>query len=174
MGKTLKALNVKVGDIIQWDDTDCTLTVNKSEGGRVYLSFPSGEVDYPIDGVEKWNLVKRGWTPWAEMPEEERKEILFGFFVENKVVEWSYSGKEKDSDSIKSTPLWSSDICYRLVDTKPEPVVEEVELVGGKHTDFGYIWEDDEGCSKYWYNYKLTFKTVEGEIDCNSVKMEKI
>ncbi len=53
----------------------------------------------------------------------------------------------------------------------PKPVVEEVVMFGGQdHRDsWGFDVSQLNPCT-----HKITFNTVDGEPDCNSIKMEKL
>lgn len=86
---------------------------------------------------------------WREMTPEEKGALLLAHH-EGKVIEY-YCDVWKACAS--NNPVWANNDAYRV---KPEPVVETMSLY------------------RCGITYKITCTVIDGEIDCASVRMEKI
>ena len=102
---------------------------------------------------------------WKDMTPEEKGALLLAYH-EGKEVEY-YSDVRREW--FVTAPVWAENCAYRV---KPKPVVKEVVVHGCKDDD---VWSFDSlvGPAK-WDTHKITFNLVDGEPDCNSIKMVKL
>ena len=121
---------------------------------------------------------------WKDMTPEEKGALLLASH-EGKVIEWCYGFCEPltfhvngSSDKGGMEPCWDPKCYYRV---KPEPVVKEVVMYAGaverlhvRHL-ISYSWVADEyDTPTITDTHKITFNLVDGEPDCNSIKMFKL
>lgn len=167
VGKTLKDLNVQVGDIVEcvgWgDNPDCDMYV-----GRQY-EILAQHPEYSFVGMCAWREggyvpVFPSYTPkmlfkviskakhkvFGEMSPEEKGALLLAHH-DGETIEFSFGGTRDWSEVTE--PLFTDSHAYRV---KPEPKVEEFVV----KTPCG--------------NYQLMYNTINGVTDTDSVKMEKI
>lgn len=107
---------------------------------------------------------------WKDMTPEEKGALLLAYH-EGKVIEWCYGltfRMSGSSDKRGMEPCWNPEYYYRV---KPKPVVTEVVMIGGfDHRD---SWGFGEGQLNP-DTHKITFNLVDGEPDCDSIKMIKL
>jgi len=188
---TLKELNVKPGDVANRGSV-ISLTVSSvdEKRGIVYGTtvFQNGLVFngyyWALDGVEDWHIVSRAsddtqssqegepklWRdmtddvrPWKDLTDEEKGALLLAHH-EGKVIE----NKTSVCDWGSCLPMWLDHEAYRV---KPYPVRETVEM------QWSYEKGGKEGFAhpvNYGATHRITFKTVDGNPDCNSIKMEEL
>lgn len=112
---------------------------------------------------------------WKDMTPEEKGALLLAYH-EGKVIEWCYGFCEPSpfrvngsSDKGGMEPCWDPKCYYRV---KPELVVTEVVINGGATAG---VWGFDSILSPCVEDtHKITFNLVDGEPDCNSIKMMKL
>ena len=112
---------------------------------RYDLSLP-----WYVDTSEEWEweIVESRPKKWGEMTPEEKGVLLLAHH-ECKPIQVSSCGAKY----FTLKPSWHDDQYYRV---KPEPDVMEESV---------YDLSGD---------YKITYNVVDGEVDCDSVKMEKL
>lgn len=154
---TLEDLDVKPGDVVTFRG-DGYFTVMQD---KCLKSHQSGE---RVEYRDSWNTVRAfrivsraSDTPrlWREMTDAEKGALLLAHH-DGKVIENCQKG---DEEWFTSEPCWSGNFAYRV---KPEPVQET----------FGINWK------KYGWNttdtHRITFDLIDGEPDCDSIKMEEL
>ena len=177
---TLKELKVKPGDILQCeDDGDHEWwTIGKfyevKECGTPEDDDESTYENYedPQPGV-KFRIISRAYVGpkmWGEMTSEEKGALLLAAH-EGKKIEFFVPGA-CGVKWLPARPKWTATLAYRV---RPERKRETVTLTGA---DFG------KGKSVSWSfrqkghigpeTHRVTFDLVDGEPDCDSVKMEKL
>lgn len=98
------------------------------------------------------------------MTPEEKGALLLAHH-EGKTIEYKNSQTPRfDWRECNEVPAWAGHCQYRV---KPEPVVETITKYGNQS---GFFQTQAGRCD----THKLTFNVVDGEIDCSSVKMEKL
>ena len=127
-----------------------------------------------LDGDEQWRVSNDPfWAPgicyriqppaapktWGAMNDAEKGALLLAAH-EGKVIEL-YSPK---SGWGRCNPSWSPIHAYRV---KPEPVIVT-------QTRYGRATSIFTPRMGPWDTHKITFDVIDGEIDCASVKMEKL
>lgn len=164
--KTLLELNPKVGDKVKWTGSgrEEVYEVLEVQGDSYRLNhdgyhfwWTSSGWDYP-----QWSLVvDQKPKTFGELSDEEKSELVLARHVHGEEIElWVYGAW-----LLLPKPEWSSDARYRI---KPkDPVVETVTMFGvnGRFSS-AYICRND--------THKITYNTVDGVIDCSSVKMEEL
>jgi len=101
---------------------------------------------------------------WEDMTDEEKGTLLLANH-EGKEIE--YFSRSRDVWE-ECEPAWEKGCAYRI---KPEPKVWTVELFGFIGGYGSFVW----GAKKENVDtHKITFNTINGEPDCNSIKMEKL
>lgn len=113
------------------------------------------------ESEEYLELVSRAepeYKTWGEMTDEEKGALLLAHH-EGKTIEFFNVDKWVEV----SHPYWAHLGRYRV---KPEPVVEKVCLHGSNN-----MFDILRDCRD---THKITFNTIDGEPDCNSVKMSKL
>ena len=108
--------------------------------------------------------------PWGDLTDPEKGALLLAYH-EKKVIQWSYRQDVfvvSSSTEGGSYPCWANDVVYRV---KPEPVVEQVKIYTGKLTG---PWGYTAGNSSINRTHAITFNVIDGEIDCPSIKIEKL
>lgn len=106
-------------------------------------------------------------TLFKDMTEEEQSDLLLAQWKGDELEVHKHAGCHVywgDRYVPASHPL-SPDRAYRR---KPEPVVEERTFYGNAKG----VW--NEAFSETYDTHKFTFNVVDGEIDCGTVKMEKL
>lgn len=183
-GKTLDKLNVQVGDVVEcvgWTRDDSTYCVGNKY--TIMERHPAGYVNEMCavrenDGYAKilkdyggdqqlFRIVSRANDPklWRDMTAEEKGALLLaaheGQVIQfyNPTSDWWYDlPKEPFQDA------WA----YRV---KPEPQVENVELLGITINNFGWRFDQGGSCAD---THRITFSVVDGKPDCSSIKMEEL
>jgi len=97
---------------------------------------------------------------WGDMTSEEKGALLLAHH-EGKVIE--VRAENCDIWYIRENPNWSEDGIFRI---RHEPIVE-LELVFWNGHDF---WD----CHGNGETHRITFLTIDGEPDVNSIRMEKL
>lgn len=173
---TLKELNVKPGDVVYLDwleEEDTVLSAEVVGSGSCFAGMIRAELKAYGDGIfdgEQFRIISRASdTPktWGEMTDAEQRDISFaamsGMVIElfaecagyNKWVRWNAHGK---------TPLCEVRQKIRI---KPEPKRETVT---------GW-WNGRNFHNKGNYGdrtHRITFDTIDGTPDLDSIKMEEL
>ena len=130
----------------------------------------NGNVEATLDGSGediKWFVLAEcfdEYTPetptlWRDMTDAEKGALLLAYH-EGKVIEaWLY-----DDKWMALPPDWGQHNAYRI---KPESKVEAVTLYLSRRCH-GANEEPDHG----YDTHKITFNTIDGKPDCDSIKME--
>jgi len=167
-GKTLKELNVQPGDVVYYH-----YAALGRGGNRVFRSYlPDGngidsEGDHMAAEAPYWHLVSRAVdTPklWRDMTPEEKGALLLAHH-EGKVIEFCNGGEWYEPSPCR----WHPGNAYRV---HPEPKVEAVIVYGSQSSindnfHFGPDFNSDD-------THRITFNLIDGEPDCDSVKMEDL
>src|SRR5690606_3640428 len=95
----------------------------------------------------------------------EEKAYLIMAHVDEKIIEMSLDGGATWERSY--TPLWIGGACYRVKADE----VKEVRLLTGEA--YNWISEPEENCGTQ-NTHRITFQTVNGKPDCNSIRMEEL
>lgn len=109
---------------------------------------------------------------WGEMTDAEKGALLLAHH-EGKVIEYhNFYGKWKTCFSGACVPFRDSGTAYRV---RPEPKRETVTMFGadfgkGKTIRWAYSMSGHIGPD----THRITFQTIDGEPDCNSIRMERI
>lgn len=161
---TLAEIGAKPGDVVEWPGIGEYLVLNS--GGvvsKVSGGLLKDGMDYPGN---RFRIVSRAEeTPklWRDMTPEEKGALLLAMHDGLK-VEFCSAGKWLE----KKFMPFLDDHAYRI---KPEPKVETVTLMTAKVYD--WISEPESGCGSQ-NTHRITFNLIDGEPDCNSIKMEKL
>lgn len=109
-------------------------------------------------------------TLWRDMTPEQKGALLLAYH-EGKVIEWTknlsgnFENGTADSTADGYIPAWSDSVAYRV---RPGPERRTVVLHGA-----GNEWvQADLPCDDD--THRITFNLLDGEPDCNSIKMEKL
>lgn len=166
---TLAELNVKAGDVVELvEHKDSMLmghaTVDESgdarmKDGRLF------KAEYDEEFGRKFRIISRADTTpktWGEMTDAEKGAIALAK-CEGKPIEILMTiGKYwREIEPQENTHFYSGS-AYRI---KPEPKRESVEF--GYSSEFG-LEDMVDGTS----THRITFDTIDGKPDCDSVKME--
>lgn len=159
---TLRELDVNPGDVVEYIDTGAKQTVVGTDHNGRFVGDRCIEGESWLSERNCWRLVSRAQpTIWRDMTPEEKGALLLAAH-EGKAIEFM-----NDFDTPewkKAAPKWASWCYYRV---KPEPVRETVSgWWNGKnfHNTANYVDR----------THRITFDTIDGKPDCNSVKMEAI
>ena len=164
-----KSDHFNVGDKLCWRHKEerlnalntlkcCVYTVKDtytavSDGGFILLG--KNTLDY--------FLVEDPSKLWRDMTPEEKGALLLAHY-EGKTIEACYYG---DVWFKTNDPAWDNNSFYRV---KPEPKRETVTLYNGVENSFDWdLW--NKHIDK---KHRITFDLIDGEPDCNSIKMEKL
>lgn len=160
---------LKAGDVIRgkyWEYFDeSTYTVLDVTPECIYYTNGEG-FDY-YETIKDFEVISRASDnqepkTWGKMTPEEKGELLLAHH-EGKVIEYSLDSYEW---VVETTPSWYNFYAYRV---KPkEPKLEVVELFGSHGGEWYYDARNSED------THKITYNIVNGEIDCTSIKMEKL
>lgn len=169
---TLRELGVKPGDVVEWEGQKFTVMAGKPydyySGVWASLEIPWKEGGKWIsEAAENCRIISRASdTPklWRDMTPEEKGALLLAHY-EGKVIECWQFGHHFWLEVID--PNFCEDCAYRV---KPEPKVEVVT---------GVYWREFNepriSCMAVTgATHIITFKVIDGEPDCASIKMEKI
>lgn len=111
---------------------------------------------------------------WKDMTACEKGALLLAYH-EGKTIEYHYLTDKNWNEAkkgVRSNLGWIDNYYYRV---KHVPVVTEV-------VRYGHVAVDADYCGGFYYyhvkdyqhTHKITFNLVDGEPDCNSIKMEKL
>ena len=159
---TLAELNVKPGDVVEfvegydgmYPEYGGKRMVGDSDGG---VSFDTGN-GFCGDALHIFLIVSRASEKpklWRNMTPEEKGALLLAMH-DGKKVEIYSDGEWR----AKKFMAFAGDYAYRI---KPEPKVETVTMDGNDIRFSGFL-----KC------HRVTFNLIDGEPDCNSIKMEKL
>ncbi len=164
-GKTLKDLPLEVGQTYICVHTEYTYwTVGKEYTVVTKGKLPENNGDGQLSSVSTFVLKEPSPKTFGEMTDEEKGALLLAYH-EGKTVEY-YSPHHRAW--VIDMPHWSIRTAYRV---KPKPVVVEVVLYGGYNPTSGWVFSP-RAVNKD--THKQTFNTVDGEMDCTSIRMEKL
>jgi hypothetical protein len=162
---TLKELDVKPGDVVEC----VTGSWHTSKGQRYTINSECDILNYSNGKTNEstFRLIPRAThepKTWAEMTPEEKGALLLahheGADIEVWVVDHDFSGWLP-----ARKPRWHDCLCYRV---RPEPVRGVVTMAG--YIDRGYF-HVRSGVND---THRITFDLIDGEPDCDSIKMERI
>jgi len=154
-----KSKGEKWGDDPEWHNRIYKVSASgkayDENGGYIYLDSKSIDIVKVEDNEMK---------TWEEMTDEEKGALLLAEY-EGKIIQY-YS--ETYDTWLIAIPPWEENLFYRI---KPEPKVRTVEVFGFMGEYGKFVW----GAEKETLDtHKITFNIINGELDCNSIKMEKI
>lgn len=171
---TLKELQVECGDVVEcllWEDGNAYEGTNPhyirdgKHGVAAYEDNDDSAMRFSLRSESIFRLISRANSEpkmWKDMTPEEKGALLLAAH-EGKAIEvycWDHDGAWWNN---KPTLVWSPDRAYRI---KPEPVRETVTLYGA-----GKKWRHVPVAGQ---KHLITFDTIDGKPDVNSVKMEEI
>lgn len=163
----VKDTTLKAGDVIggRYSKAGDKWTYTVLDVTPEYVYYTNGDgFDY-YETIKHFEVISRASDnqepkTWGEMTPEEKGELLLAHH-EGEVIENMNQGMEW----AECRPSWANSVYYRI---KPEPKLEVVELFG----THGSEWYYDARNSKD--THRITYNIVNGEIDCTSIKMEKL
>lgn len=112
--------------------------------------------------VDIYNIKK----PWGELSPEEKGALLLHHHEGGKVEVFDPDLGDYKFNNLTNPRFDSCAIIYRA--KKPEPVVETEEFYASSPS---WIWSEKPVSAD---THKITFKTIDGEPDVTSIKMEKL
>jgi len=161
---TLKELNVKPGDVVEYIPTGNRHTV--LDGKRLTISNGNTvDYEYNWDCSKYFRIVSRAEEPpklWRDMTPEEKGALLLAHY-EGKQIEVNRGPFECGEWREDHYPEWMHNYAYRI---KPKPKVETVNLYSNDCA-YGRLIEAMRG-------HRITFNLIDGKPDCTSIKMEKL
>jgi hypothetical protein len=169
--KTLKELNVKPGDVVEYIPKGRTSTVTKVVGDVYYGCSDDDDTPVgPYTDKPHFRVVSRAsaGTPklWRDMTPEEKGALLLAH----------HEGKQIELLNCKTggwmralIPAWIPCAAYRVKPVQPS-VQTVVMYTQAPSSCWG--WTADS-CSTD-RTHRITFDTVDGEPNVNSIKMEKL
>lgn len=173
---TLKELDVKPGDVVEWvSGYDERYTYpHEPKEARVWAD---GKLRvFGIDTNKcraKWRIISRAKPDtdkprtWAELTAEEKGALLLAHH-EGGIIEYYRHGEWETAAG--NDPGWFGGDAYRI--RPAEPVRDVVTLYGGAYDDLGCIFDDTQLDDTD--THRITFTTINGNPDCDSVKMERL
>ena len=99
---------------------------------------------------------------WKDMTAEEKGALLLAAHEGKRIEIWDRRNAWREV----SPPSWSGDTAYRV---KPEPKRSTMAIYSGL-SDVGFWSHDRDDID----THKITFVLIDGEFDCDSIKMEKL
>lgn len=101
--------------------------------------------------------------PFKDMIREEKADLIMAH-VDEKIIEVSFDGGATWDRSY--TPLWVGSACYRV----KQDVTERVSI-RSSYPFAGWVSEEYGNIDD---THRITFQTVNGKPDCNSIRMEEL
>ena len=159
MNKTFADLGYNAGDTVRCVGNEYVLVQTNGE--------PTTRGGYNGLGGT-WELVSRtgstdaddGYLIWGDMTPEAQGALLLAFHNKATIQFYCYDEWTDIQD-----PSFTSHDKYRV---KPaDPVVVTHEIFGSNELFWGYLTNEDD-------THKMTYNTIDGVIDCASVKMMEI
>jgi len=98
---------------------------------------------------------------WKDMSPEEKGALLLAHH-EGKTIQYYCPEGEVGWLNVED-PIWTPNSIYRI---KPEPKIVK--------KSFFYNQGKDTICIRHCATHTISFNIVDGEVDCSSVKMEKM
>jgi hypothetical protein len=161
---TLKELDVKPGDVVEWIKYEHVglHTLDFVSGGDFVFDTRRGPFTHNVNDPDEFRIISRA-TPktWAEMTPEEKGALLLAHHENPGSVEFLFN----EEWTVLKGLGWLDDMRYRV---RPEPVREVVTMAG--YIDRGYF-HVRSGVND---THRITFDLIDGEPDCDSIKMERI
>ena len=169
MNKTFLELCYNVGDTVRCVDSWMNYMIDKT-----YKLIPD-ETGAPRTNsgyngyIVTWELVSRagstdaddGYLIWGDMTPEAQGALLLACH-NGETIQFFSIDEWFDADHKLS---WYDDAKYRV---KPaDPVVVTHEIFGSNEIFWGYLTNEDD-------THKMTYNTIDGVIDCASVRMVEI
>jgi hypothetical protein len=164
---TLKELNVKPGDVVEYCGVD-KYTISKKPNHLI------GEYGKVIDYSFHWNtckefrIVSRATENpklWRDMTDAEKGALLLAWHRREEIEMLFCSG-----EWVTVTPQWAPNRAYRI---RPEPNREKVTLRYNQSLLRYSIWmTPDDAIPKNMPD--ITFDLIDGKPDLASVKMEEL
>ena len=167
---TLKELNLKPGDVVEWGGFTYIAFENPKPRAAAGVWAGTEEKGWVQDGNHNgldtiFRLISRA-TPktWGEMTDAEKGALLLAAH-EGKVIEWDHHNNFSTWEPCDEDCLWDDEFYYRV---RPEPVRETVTLTG--YPARGYF-HHDLGSQD---THRITFTTENGKPVCDSIRMEEL
>ncbi len=164
MGKTLKELDVKPGDVVRHEDGRAYEIRRNKRGNLANWDINGRYWGIEVkESTQLYTLISRAAdTPklWRDMTDAEKGALLLAAH-EGKVIEWSYGlpWVTARTTATGHIPMWSDTCAYRI---RPEPKVETVAI------------EPWEIATDVASGYRITFNTIHCKPDPASIKMEAL
>lgn len=172
-GKTLKELDVKPGDVVEWWDEKC--------GGDKYAyTVAIGKYGFFVDASDggrlsqrpNWRIISRASdTPklWRDMTSEEKGALLLAHH-EGRAIEGRNKTWPVDDWATIIMPSWHNDSAYRI---RPEPKVYFVTQHWKTDCNGNFV-PMSQLAPPVGATHRITFTTIDGIPDTISIKMEKL
>ena len=166
---TLKELNVKPGDVVEWVDDGtiheivlaCVIPNGESFPSEVYAELSN--YGWGVFCEERFRIISRASDPepklWRDMTPEEKGALLLAAH-EGEVIEYEGHGWHKVACN---DPVWYDDTAYRV---RPEPKRETVTTYA-KADAIGGLCRSDA-------THRITFDLIDGQPDPDSIRMEQV
>lgn len=165
---TLREIGARVGDVVE------LMTPGTFRGlGAVYTIVSSGRETFAQhdDGgivpilYDEWvfRIVSRAAQPFNTLTAEEKGALMLANH-EGKIIEMSLDGGLTWERSY--TPLWIGGACYRV-----RADVTEWVSIRSSYPFAGWVSEEYGNIDD---THRITFQTVNGKPDCNSIRMEEL
>lgn len=161
---TLKELDVKPGDVVELVCSDAfkghTYTIQEdtrvldNDGSGHYYGFVRDDISFP----RTWRIISRvsdNPKTWSELTDAEKGALLLAE-LRGETIESSHNRGKKWKDN--PNKLWHERHSYRI---KTEPKRETVNLA---------VWQTDG----HFYEEIGTIDMIDGEPDCDSIRIEKL
>lgn len=165
---TLREIGAQVGDVVVFGNEptkylilaiktrDATMRWTRHDGSTV-------ELDEPLDSAALYRIIRRANRPFKDLTREEKDDLIMAH-VDEKIIEVSIDGGATWERCY--TPLWAGSVCYRV----KSDVTERVSI-RSSYPFAGWVSEEYGNIDE---THRITFQTVNGKPDCNSISMEEL
>jgi hypothetical protein len=140
------------------------VTDTDGNGDKHYLSDYPETISAEIGGLYEEPKYP---TLWCDMTPEEKGALLLAHHEGKEIELFNERGLCAWMSHIHPEEFWLDEYAYRI---KPEPKVEVVVLENDRNG--GRSFYEDSGTHKN--THRITFNLIDGEPDCDSIKMEKV
>lgn len=164
---TLREIGARVGDVVVFGNgpikylilaiktRDATIRWTRHDGSTV-------ELDESLDIGAYYRVISRAFRPFQDLTREEKSDLIMAH-VDEKIIEMSIDGVNWERSY---TPQWIGAACYRV----KADVIGRVNI-RSSYPFAGWVSEEYGNIDD---THRITFQTVNGKPDCNSIRMEEL
>lgn len=161
---TLRQIGARVGDVVGIHSEKYKVREYDNSISRSWTLECDNGVTFKQYGEDQdWRIIRRAARQFNTLTAEEKGDLIMAH-VDEKIIEVSLDGGATWERCY--TPLWVGSACYRV-----KPDVTERVSIRSSYPFAGWVSEEYGNIDD---THRITFQTVNGKPDCNSIRMEEL